>query len=230
MENDLLGLMKEYLPAWVISVTVLILVILFLFKRVREAFIGLPIFRRFKRRHLTISDLVNHQFFVFAEYMKNYKIDRMDFGDPGRTKVFRDYFKLRCQIFHQKTKNLINEDFDDVNPVEIKIKIFETLYASIAETNKTMLDQCDNDEERFIVKFIADKFANHTDSSIEAFKEVIENIFDSPIIYNNNIERINAMLNIFLFVFVSTFAESEKVLHKINGDVAGKHYKGLKLQ
>lgn len=230
MDKDLLGLMTDYLPAWVISITILILVILFLFKRVRETFSGLTIFKWFRRKKLTMTDLNNHQFFVFVEYMKNYKINRMDYGDPGRTKVFRDYFQLRCQIFHQKIKLLITEEFVKYGPNEMRIKIFDALYTSISETNKLILEQCDNDEERFVVNYLIEKFAIHTDSSIEAFKEVIETVFDSTFTYSNNIERINAALNILLFVVVSMFAESEKVLHRINGAISGKYYKGLKLQ
>jgi len=229
MDNNLLLLMKEYLPTWVISGSILILIILFLFKKFREAFVNIPIFKIFKRKKITAQDLVNHQFFVFIDYMEKYKIDRMEFGDPGRTKIFRDYFKIRCRTFHTSTKHLIGEEILDLNPAEIKVKIFETLYSSISESNKLMLDQCSNDEERFIVNFIVEKFAAHADSSIEAFKEVIETIFDSGYESSNNFERLNSMLNIFLFVFVSTFAESEKVLHKVNGNVSGKHYKGLTL-
>ena len=228
--DDLFNLMKDYLPAWIISITVLILLFLFLFKKVREAFADLPVVKLFRHRKITPQDLINHQFFIFVEHMEKYKIDRMDFGDAGRNKIFRDYFKLRCQTFHNNTKALINDNILELTPAEIKVTIFETLYSSITNTNKAMLDQCANDEERYVVNYIVEKFADHASSSIDAFKEVIETIFDSNFAYDTNIERLNAMLNIFLFVFVATFAESEKVLFKVNGDMSGKHYKGLILK
>jgi hypothetical protein len=227
MDNDLLTLMEEYLPAWVISVSVLILVILFLFKKVRETLTNITIFKIFKRKRLTIGDLNGHQFFIFSDYMEKYKIDRMEFGDDGRTRVFRDYFKIRCQTFQKNTKLLISEDLFNLTTAEIKIKILDTLYSSISNTNKLMIEQCNTEDERFVVNFIIGKFSNHSDSSVEAFKEVIENVFDSTFTYENNIDRLNAILNIFLFVFVSTFAESEKVLHGVNGEITGKNYKGL---
>jgi hypothetical protein len=229
MDEGLLKLMKEYLPEWIITFSVVVLVILFLFKKVRETVANIKLPAILSRRKITIKHLTNHQFFVFIDYMDKYKIDRMEFGDPGRTKIFREYFKIRCKTFHDQTKVLVSEDILMLSPTEVKCKIFNTLYDSIKETNKQMLDQCSNDEERFVVNFIIDKFADHADSSIEAFKEVIETIFDSGFAYENNFDRLNAMLNVFLFAFVATFAETEKVLHKINGDVTGKTYKGIKL-
>lgn len=230
MEDGLLKLMQDYLPTWIITGSVVILVILFLFKRVRETFAKIPFPKIFKHKKITVETLTNHQFFVFIDYMEKYKIDRMEFGCPGRTKIFREYFQIRCKTFFDTTKALISADVLDLESPDIKAKIFDTLYSSIRETNKQMMDQCSNDEERFIVNFIVDKFADHADSSIEAFKEVIETIFDSGFAYENNLDRLNAMLNVFLFAFVATFAESEKVLHKVNGDISGKTYKGLKLQ
>lgn len=227
--DDLLKLMKDYLPTWIISGTVIILVILFLFKRVRDVFAKVAIPAFLKRKKITIKHLMNHQFFVFIDYMKKYKIDRMEFGCPGRTKIFREYFQIRCTTFHDNTIALISEDLLYISPPEVKAKIFDTLYDSIRATDKQMLDQCANDEERFVVGFIVAKFADHADCSIEAFKEVIETIFESGFAYENNLDRLNAMLNVFLFAFVATFAECEKVLHQVNGDISGKHYKGIQL-
>jgi hypothetical protein len=230
MGEEMFKVMKDYLPAWLITLTLLLMIGLFLFKGFREALANLNVKKFFKGKKNKVEDLNSHQFFVFIEYMEKYKIDRMSFGDEGRTRIFRDYFKLRCKKFNENTKALLNENVLELEPVEVKIKIFDTLFTSISQTNKTMLDECSNDEERFVVNYVVEKFASHADSSIEAFKEVIETVFDSSLSYNSNMDHLNAMLNVFLFVFVATFAESEKVLFKVNGQVSGKHYKGIKLQ
>ncbi len=229
MEEGLLKLMQDYLPTWIITGSVVILVILFLFKRVRDTLANIAIPSFLKRKKITIEHLLNHQFFVFIDYMEKYKIDRMEFGCSGRTKIFREYFQIRCRTFHDRTKALISEDLLTVSSPEVQSEIFNTLYSSIKDTDKQMIDQCTNDEERFVVNFIVAKFADHADSSIEAFKEVIETIFESGFAYENNLDRLNAMLNVFLFAFVATFAECEKVLHQVNGDISGKHYKGIQL-
>lgn len=230
MDKDFLQLLKDYLPEWIISLSILIILFLFLFKKVRAAFSGIKLSKIFGKRKITLNDLKTHQFFVFIDYMEKYKIDHMDFGCPGRTKVFREYFKLRCQTFNTNTKNLITEGIVETEPSEVKGKIFETLYSSIKETDKLMVEQCSTGEEVEIVKFVMEKFSNHADSCIQAFKEVIETIFESGFAYTSNLDRLNAMLNVFLFAFVATFAESEKVLHLVNGELSGKNYKGIKLQ
>lgn len=229
-ESQLWTLMKDYLPEWIISLILLILIFIYIYKQLKESFGTINLFKIWGRKKIKIKDLVNHQFFIFIEYMEKYKIDMMQFGGPGRTKIFREYFKLRCQTFNKKTKELITEGVLDNTSAEMKHKIFDALYSSITETNKTLLDDCNNDEERQIITFITQKFDKHCSSSVEAFKEVIDTIFDNGFEMNNNVERINSMLNIFLFVFVSTFAEAEKVLHMINGQISGKHYKGITIE
>ena len=230
MGEEMFKVMKDYLPTWLITLTLLLVIGLFLIKGVRDVFTNLNISKFFKGKKGKVQDLNSHQFFVFIDYMEKYKIDRMNFGDDGRTKIFRDYFKLRCKKFNENTKALLNSNVLELSPAEVKFKIFDTLFMSIDQTNKAMLEECNSDEERFVVNYVVEKFASHADSSIEAFKEVIETVFDSGLSYSDNIDRLNAMLNVFLFVFVATFAESEKVLFKVNGQVSGKHYKGIKLQ
>jgi hypothetical protein len=230
MNEDFLKLVKDYLPEWIISASILIIIFLFLFKKVRYTFAGIKIPNIFGKQKITINDLKTHQFFIFIDYMEKYKINRMDFGCPGRTRVFREYFTYRCKTFNVNTKNLITEGIIEMHPNDIKNKIFETLYTSIKDTDKLMIEQCSNGEEVEIVKFVIEKFSDHADSCIQAFKEVIETIFESGFAYATNLDRLNAMLNVFLFAFVATFAESEKVLHMINGELSGKNYKGIKLQ
>ena len=227
MDEGLLPLIKQYLPGWIISISILILLILFLFKKVRESFANVP--WPHLRKRIGVKDLIQHQFFVFITYMEDYKIDRMDFGCPGRTKIFREYFKIRCKTFHDQTKELVTERIINLTTPEIKCEIYDTLYSSIKASHTQMLETCSNDEERYIVNYVVEKFNAHADSSIEAFKEVIETIFDRSFAYETNLDRVNAMLNVFLFAFVATFAETEKVLHKINGEISGKIYKGIKL-
>ena len=227
MDNELLTLMKTYLPEWIISVVILTLVILFLIKKISQTVTIEKIFDYFKQKKFTQKELNSHQFFIFINYMKNYKIYRMEFGDAGRTKIFRDYFKIRCETFETNTKKILDGNLKDLTTIEIKGLVLDTLYTSLSESHKNTINQCSNDEERFVVNYVVEKFSNYSNSSIEGFKEVIENIFDTELGYGCNLERINAMLNIFLFVFVATFAESEKILHQLNGQLSGKYYKGV---
>ena len=227
MDSDFLKLLKDYLPEWIIALGVVAFICLFLFKGFRDAFSNIKWPRWFSKKRIRVEDLKHHQFFVFIDYMDKYKIDRMDFGCPARNRIFRDYFKFRCHTFHTNTQNLITEDVLKLSQLDIKTKIFNTLYSSIEDGNKLMIDQCNTDEERNVAKVVVERFSAHADHCIEALMEVIETIFDSGFTYESNLDRLNAILNVFLFTFVATFAESEKILHNINGEISGKQYKGL---
>ena len=227
MEDGILTLLKTYLPAWAIVAGLIIFFTALLFKEARDAISNIKLPKFFKTRCLKIESLYNHQFFIFINYMLQYKIDRLEFGCEGRTKVFRAYLKTRCEIFNTKTKELLKEETLDLSPAEIKSKIFNTLYTSISETTETMLDSCNNDEERDVVSFMIDKFNKHADANIEAFTDVIEIIFDSGAEYEKNIDKLNSMLNVLLYAFVATFANLESVLFKVNGYLSGKHYRGI---
>lgn len=227
MNLDYLPIIEEYLPSWAITGTIFIAIILFIVIKGREAFSKISWLDFLRRKKLNKTDLNNHQFFVFINHMEKYKIDQMVFGDPGRTKIFRDYFKIRCQIFNDNTKQMINNDLSDLSTIELKCVVLNTLYKSLTDSHTAIINQCSNDEERFVVNYVVEKFAKYTNSSIEAFKEVIETIFDNEFAYDNDLDRINAMLNIFLFVFVATFAESEKILAQVNGSLTNKNYKGI---
>jgi len=212
---ELLGYIKEY----GISVTLLAIVLFFLFAFGQT---GLEYLKR-KLKPAVATNPRNHAFFSTSERLINYHIPRMHVSaDPARNILFRDMLTNKISIWRESTLNFVVRDFSVLKTFEIKELFAKTLHDLISSYEADWKDSG-------IPEIIITKFAEWHSPRIEAISISATSIFDGKSFTTPN-EMLNAILCLQNALLIETIIDAERTLGELNGEISGLSYQGLTLE
>lgn len=233
---EVLEYVVKYLPAGFVTIIVTTFAVLAILGKLKNLVSGfINIFKHKKKEQkvithndldILINEVRNHQFFNYLDYAVRYRIPKMKFDCDARTALLQKFLTIKCQVFYNRTKNLIDLDVNNMNHKCLEKIILTDIIEGIKEYELKMKAEAITMEEKVVIDVVIDRFSAWHDKNVEAAYKVIENIFDSDGVYQNNYDRMYGVLNVYLFAFVSAFTDAEKALYHINGEISGKMYQG----
>jgi len=236
LNQSLIELGVKYLPAGLIAIFITGFIVLTILGKLSDVlqkfktiFKKKTKVKKLNQKEQTIENLIHHQFFYFIDFAIKYRIPKMKFQCPVRTVILQKFLTYKCQVFYRRTKDLVDLDINTISIKTLEKIVLTDILDGIKEYETLIKKEGVTAEERLVLDIIVNRFSAWHDKNVEAAYKVIENIFDSNNIYHNNIERMNGVLNVYLFAFVSAFTDAEKALYNINGEISGKIYRGQKI-
>lgn len=173
-----------------------------------------------KRMDEKLNFLKNHPYFSTIDYLIDVKISEIYFKSEFKKVAFTDIltFKLRAsqevfRSFVSNESNYLNGDLEFRNLVTRNLRDSYGIFMSECQRAK-------------IPDVVLESFNSWTSPLTRFLFSTLEDICDSKL-YETNVDKLNAILNITLAVFNEIIVNIELYLDEINGDFAGQTYKGI---
>jgi archaellum component FlaF (FlaF/FlaG flagellin family) len=173
-----------------------------------------------KRMDEKLNFLKNHPYFSTIDYMIDVKISEIYFKSEFKKIAFTDIltFKLRSsqetfRAFVSNESNYINGDLEFRNLVTRNLRDAYGMFMSECQRSK-------------IPQVVLESFNSWTSPLTRFLFSTLEDICESKL-YETNVDKLNAILNIMLAVFNEIITNIELYLDEINGDFQGETYKGI---
>lgn len=228
MINEILGLISDYgFPAVIAVVIVLILwkLIPFVVKSRVSGGGGGTGFRLFPaKKNTKWADLKYHPFFNNAEYRMTVEIPVLDLipTKPVKQQMFRDLIFIETKIIYEVCSEIIKLDMSDWTDeqwvTEITKKINEILAAFLKKAR-----------DEGIPELVIMKYTRWHSTTFEMLFDHVTTL-GTTVVYPDNITRTNTLLIIMGLMLVVTISDAERSLKELNGDLAGKLYKGMAIE
>lgn len=219
--KEIISLLENIrIPVWV--VIILAFTIILLGSPVIAKLIDLFSNRKKKDRKKQINpkDILNHPYFDFISYCLNIRIRQLDFGTDFKNNVFHDLLYIRYKIFNDNLKEYVTQYISSDIPSNIfKTKITFILYDSINECEAEWRNLGIPD-----IDYIINKFSRWHSITVEFIQKYTQKTLESQI-YDSDIERLNAILDLYTTAFEVTLLDVESGLRRINGRFRNLHYK-----
>ena len=180
-----------------------------------------------KHKELTKTDLTNHYFFTQLNFLKNVKLNLLNFGDPVRNYLVCLLIRHKIQYLDCAVKKFIESDFEHLDAKELENRWIQLMYDCMSDYVEVFKTEAHNEEERHVIQVIVDALWQFSDPQIEYGISGIQDVLSSNV-YENNIIKIHSLL-LPLMVSVEAFIiRCEKALNNLNGKLTGKTFHGQK--
>jgi len=188
-----------------------------------STFITTKIFKSSKSnssgRHISESDILNHDLFSFIDLWMYSKIPTITFHTEFRTVVFRKYLVLylakhKTEIF----KYVQSTDYKEMDDSQLWQSILKLINDVIFEYEKDMI-------LAGIPSVVIEKMKGRNNESVSLMIDLIEGICTSSFYdSSDNLLKVYSILNIILSILQSTIYGSEKTCTSINGQLKGQTF------
>lgn len=177
-----------------------------------------------KREEKNKNELKLHTFFNNAEYRIAVEIPALDLipDKPVKEKMYKDLIITEMKVIYDICREIIAFDMNDWTPAMWQNEISKKVTEMISTFAKKAKDNG-------IPDIVIVKYNRWNMSSFEMLYEYIK-ILASSTTYPDNMSRTNTLLIMMTLLLVTIVADAEKSLSELNGEVAGKEYKGMKLE
>lgn len=156
------------------------------------------------------EDLKSHIFFSEISYMIQVTTQNIHYPkDPVRSAMVRLFIRIKLKSIERHFKQLVD---DVVVGKEISSCVFNNTIT------KAVVDYEAEAKERFIPEVFISKFSTWHTPKIKEMRDMIEYISRSTI-YDNNIEKTCAVLDVILMVLHLTLMDAETTLYAMNGEL-----------
>lgn len=170
------------------------------------------------------DELKFHTFFTNAEYRIAIEIPTLEImpEKPVKEKMYKDLILIETKVIYDTCNEIIDLEFDNWTPVMWQNEISKRVTDMISTFSKKA-------HEEGIPDIVIVKYNRWNISSFEMLYNYIK-ILGTSSTYPDNRSRTNTLLIIMSLLLLTIVADAEKSLRELNGEVAGKSYKGLILE
>lgn len=171
-------------------------------------------------KHITESDITNHDIFNYIDFWTYSKVPTIQFSTEYRTAVFRKYLTIFLKSHKKKLQEFVkSENYQKMDDA----KIWKALLDLI---NQIVYDYEIEMREAGIPKIIVDKMKVKNNDTITLIIDLVEGICNSQFYDSDkNLLKIYSILNILLSVLENTISNSEGVCNSINGQLKGLKFR-----
>lgn len=176
-------------------------------------------------RHKTITyeKLLDHKLFWQLKHWLNYKLNHLDIPCPCRKAVFQDLLKLEFSIIYDEVyQTFISANMMKYIDEEIERLALNTITNIFAKCEQKAKDSGIPD----VVYLVYRKWSAQRISFIKEM--IIKNSYST--FFQNNAEKLNAILDAVLVVVNLAVIDAEKTLLELNGDLDDMVYNGISCQ
>jgi hypothetical protein len=167
---------------------------------------------------LTIDSIKSHDIFTRFSTWETTKINNLRFGNSKKNLLFRKILNIKFNIIKDKTLELIASNFVEVNRSEFKLLVESNMSEMILEYNKNLKYELGKELYNFAIEG-PNGFNQWHEKTIIYALSLIENICDSENIYDDNLEKMWAILNTHQSALDATLLSIEKTFYSFNGEL-----------
>lgn len=193
----------------------------------------IEIFKKFfkrnaKKNEISIDDLKKHYIFTHIKYLKNIKINLLNFGDPGRNYLIKLLIVHKLNYIEKNLLNMIETiDFEHISNHDLENAIIQLYNDSICLYLGAFEEEAHTPEEKVVVKLVVETLWSkyndpQSDFGIKGIQDVI-----SSTIYANNILKVHSLLLPLMISLDAFLIRCEKTLYGLNGQLTGKTFHGI---
>lgn len=165
----------------------------------------------------------NHPFFSTIDYLIDVKIPGIHFKSQFKKATFTDILTFKLRASQDMFRTFVsNESNYNTGSLEFRSYITKVIKDSYIR----FISDC---ERSNIPPVVVESFNSWVNPLTRFLFSAVENICDSKI-YETNIDKVNAILNINLAILDEMISNIEVYLDEINGDFNGFTYKGITSQ
>jgi hypothetical protein len=200
------------LPVWLVILLVLVTVFL-------NSKVALSLLRRKKKQqNVTLSTLASHPLFDYIDYLVNIRIPSLNFGNPFRTNAFRDILATEFRCYRDELTLVLGRFNNSTD-----ISFFKEL---IKNSFNNAVDKYEYERKNLNIPnpgVVLGSYDNWQQQSTEFLYKSIVKMAGSEL-YENNCERLDAILTLYKTMFEVSILNVETGLGDINGRLNGLEY------
>ena len=172
-------------------------------------------------KHISESDIVNHDIFNYLNFWIYSKIPTLEFSTDFRTTVFRKYLTIYLKKHKTIFKKYIDEKgFTEMDDTQLWNSFLSLINEIIYDYETEML-------AIGIPRIIIEKMKARNNERILLTIDLIEGICNSSFYHSDkNYLKVYSILNIYLAILENTISGSVKVCDSINGQLKGMSMDG----
>lgn len=172
-------------------------------------------------RHITDSDITNHDIFNYIDFWTYSKVPTIQFSTEYRTAVFRKYLTIYLKSYKRKIQEFVNKkEYQEMDDAKVWKALLDLINQIVYDYEKEMSDAG-------IPKIVIDKMKVKNNDTITLTIDLIEGICNSQFYDSDkNFLKVYSILNILLSVLENTISNSEAICNSINGQLKGLTYEG----
>jgi hypothetical protein len=184
--------------------------------------------RKSKKAEISIDDLKRHYIFTHIKYLKNIKINLLNFGDPGRNYLIKLLITHKLNYIEKNLLNMIETtDFEHINNYDLENRIIQLYNDSICLYLENFEKEAHTPEEQIVVKLVIDTlWAKYNDPQSDFGIKGIQDVISSTI-YTSNILKVHSLLLPLMISLDAFLIRCEKALYGLNGQLTGKTFHGI---
>ena len=174
-------------------------------------------------RHITDSDITNHDIFNYIDFWTYSKVPTIQFSTEYRTAVFRKYLTIYLKSYKRKIQEFVNKkEYQEMDDAKVWKALLDLINQIVYDYEKEMTDAG-------IPKIVIDKMKVKNNDTITLTIDLIEGICNSQFYDSDkNFLKVYSILNILLSVLENTISNSEAICNSINGQLKGLTFEGKK--
>lgn len=172
-------------------------------------------------KHISESDITNHDIFNYIDFWMYSKIPTIQFSTEYRTAVFRKYLTLYLKSYKRKIQDFVNsKDYQQMDDAKVWKALLDLLNQIVYDYEKEM-------NEAGIPKIIINKMKSKNNDTITLTIDLVEGICNSQFYDSDkNLLKVYSILNILLSVLENAISNSESICNSINGQLKGLTFEG----
>ncbi len=171
-----------------------------------------------------LKNILHHPFFAFMDYCLEIRIRQLNFGTEFKNNVFHDLLYLRFKTFRDNLNEYILQYISTTVASNLfKTRITFVLYDSIKECEQRWRELNIPD-----IDYIIREVNCWHVIPVEFIQKYTQKALESSI-YDNDLERLSAILDIYATAFEVILLDVESGLRDINGRFDGLSYQSKKV-
>lgn len=169
-----------------------------------------------KVKHITDSDISNHDIFNYIDFWMYSKVPTLQFSTEYRTAVFRKYLTIYLKSYKRKIQDFVTDkEYQEMDDAKIWKALLNLINQIVYEYEEGMT-------ESGIPKIVINKMKVKNNDTITLTIDLIEGICNSQFYDSDkNLLKVYSILNILLSVLENTISNSEAICNSINGQLKG---------
>lgn len=173
---------------------------------------------------LTLFELQYHPLFSSIEYKIRIEIPSLDLNNkhPIKQQMLKDLLLLYMESIKDGAMKLaLREDLEEVSPDRWAAEVNETFNRVVTEFQRNALDQG-------IPAVVLNKFSRWNSGAVRTIHDYIYHICTGN--YGSNRDRTSSFFIILSLLMTTCVVDGDKTFRDLNGELAGKTYKGQDLE